>query len=537
MKHFFLALLTGLLLASGWPTYGFPILLFFGFVPLLISTYRIKQNNLKYAGWRVFGLSYVAFFIFNIITTWWLYCSTPFGMWFAILANTLLMALVWQLYYFVSKKNRVVTSLVFVVSLWMLFEKMHLIWEFAWPWLNLGNGFATYTQWIQWYEYTGTFGGTLWVWAGNCILFWTFIQGIFARRRSVIFRGSAYFILLLIIPIAWSLYLSSSYTSTGKPVDVVLLQPNIDPYTEKYNSTNEQIADLLFEDAVKALDADTDFLIAPETVLAEGYGVDLRGFDFSPEKTKAQNFLATYPDLNYLTGIQFYRFYRNENDIISTSNYLGKDRMGNPIWGDFFNSAVMLNQSTKSQIYHKSKLVVGVENFPYQSVLKPLLGDTMLDLGGTVAMKTTQDDRGVFTGIDQTTVGPIICYESIFGEFVTGYVANGAQFLAVITNDAWWDDTQGHKQHLNYARLRAIETRRDIARSANTGISAIINQKGEIVKQLDYAKRGTVKGKIYTNSQQTVYVKYGDYLAKIATIPVIIILLLSLIPFKKKARA
>ena len=143
----------------------------------------------------------------------------------------------------------------------------------------------------------------------------------------------------------------------------------------------------------------------------------------------------------------------------------------------------------------------------------------MLDLGGTVSMKTTQENRVAFAGIDGSKVAPIICYESVYGDFVTDYVKAGAEFLAIITNDAWWGDTQGHKQHLNYARLRAIENRRSIARSANTGISAIINQKGEIEKELGYGLRGSLKGSVNKNKELTFYSKHGDYLAKLAFIP------------------
>ena len=536
MKSLLFALISGFLLALGWPTYGFPLLLFFGFVPLLMATRSIRLSGAKRKGLSVFGLAYLTFFIFNICTTWWLYYSTAFGMWFAVLANALLMAIVWQLYYFVSKKQSFKVSLIFLLCIWMLFEKLHLSWEFSWPWLNLGNAFATYTGWIQWYEYTGTFGGTLWIWLGNFIIFSAVLKYQIYKERPILIRAGIQFALLLFIPIVISQFILRSYDEKIDPVDVVILQPNIDPYTEKYNTTNERIADLLFSQASEVLTQKTDFLIAPETVLAEGFGVDLRNFRYTPERIKAMDFLSKYPHLNYLAGIQFYRLYHDENNIIPTSNFLGKDRMGEPIWGDFFNSAILLNSKDTSQIYHKSKLVVGVENFPYQSFLKPLLGDVMLDLGGTVAMKTKQENRSIFEGTDSTAVAPIICYESVYGEFVTGYVQNGAQFLAVITNDAWWQDTQGHKQHLNYARLRAIETRRSIARSANTGISAIINQKGEIEKQLGYGIQGTISGSLNKNEEVTFYVKYGDFLARMAIFPAIFIFLFALVPYKREKK-
>ena len=527
MKNFLLALATGLLLALAWPTYGFPLLLFFGFVPLLWATHNLNTKAAKRPKLKIFGLAYVAFFTFNIITTWWLYNSTPFGMWFAVLANALLMTFVWMLYVRISRRFSNRLSLVFLVALWMGYEFMHLNWEFAWPWLNLGNGFATYTGWIQWYEYTGTFGGTLWVWVLNALLFKALLAFKETKKLKPLGIQMAIAFGIILIPIGISQLILANYTEAENPVEIVLLQPNIDPYTEKYNTTNERIADLLFKEASKTLTPSTEYLIAPETVLAEGAGVDLRNFEFSTEKEKATSFLSNYPNLNYLAGIQFYRVYNDKAATLPTSNYVGKDRIGNPIWADFFNSAFLLNASDSTQIYHKSKLVVGVENFPYQSILKPVLGDVMLDLGGTVSMKTTQENRVAFTGTDGTKVGPVICYESVYGDFVTGYVQEGAQFLAIITNDAWWGNTQGHKQHLNYARLRAIETRRSIARSANTGISAFIDQKGAITKELGYGLRGSLKGTINTNDRLTFYVRYGDYLAKLAFIPAIILLVLS----------
>lgn len=531
MKRLLLALLSGGLLAASWPTYGFPFLLFVAFVPLLFATRKIRFSAFKRKGLKVFGLAYLTFFIFNICSTWWLYNSTAVGMWFAVLANALLMTFAWMLYYFVSKRAKTSVSLVFLICIWMLYEFMHLNWQAAWPWLNMGNAFAEYTSWIQWYEFTGTFGGTLWVLTANCILFYGLRN--YSNAEKKLRRAFIGFASVVIIPILISNVIKATYVEKENPIEVVILQPNIDPYTEKYNTTNDRIADLIFKESEKALTQETQFLITPETVLAEGYGVDLSTFKYSDEKSKAQNFLEKYPKLNYLMGIQFYQMHHSEDDLLPTSNYLGTDRIGNPVWGDFYNSAVLLNYFGESQIYHKSKLVVGVENFPYQDVLKPLLGDIMLDMGGTVAMKTIQDDRTAFEGNDGTKVGPIICYESVFGEFVTGYVRNGADFLAIMTNDAWWGDTQGHKQHLAYASLRAIETRRSIARSANTGISAVIDQTGKVHETLPYNEIGTINAKINLNDTITFYVKHGDYLAWIAMIVGILVFLYSLIRPKR----
>ena len=90
-------------------------------------------------------------------------------------------------------------------------------------------------------------------------------------------------------------------------------------------------------------------------------------------------------------------------------------------------------------------------------------------------------------------MAPVICYESVYGEYSTGYIKKGAQAIFIMTNDGWWDNTAGHRQHLYFASLRAIEARRAIARSANTGISAFVNQRGDILQPTRYDEPIAIK--------------------------------------------
>lgn len=527
MKNLLLAVISGALLALSWPTYGFPGLLFFAFVPLLFMEHSVRLSEKKHNGWTLFGCTYLGFFLWNIITTYWIYFATPFGMWFAVLANSLLMTLVFMLYHFVAKRTKFAAASTFLIVLWICFEKMHLIWEFSWPWLNLGNAFAEYTSWIQWYEYTGTFGGTLWVWIVNISIFKAVLLYRKYHENAIIYRAVIKNALFILIPIIISLVILHNYTAKGKTLEVVILQPNIDPYTEKYNTTDKRIGVLLNALASESVDPNTDLVIAPETVFADG--TRLEQFENSAAKYYSEELLVENPGLNVLAGISMVDVFTDPSKIRPQTN-----QVKSGLWYDDYNSAFFMNGETDSTgFYNKSKLVVGVENFPYQDLLKPILGDAMIDLGGTVAMKTTQPNREVFTLDNGAKVGPIICYESVYGEYDTGYVKNGAEFLAIITNDAWWGDTQGHKQHLNYARLRAIESRRAIARSANTGISAFINQKGEITAKLGYGKQGSLKGKVILNSEKTFYVRFGDYIARISMFLALFIFLFAVVRKRK----
>ena len=527
MKQLLLAIASGFLFVLGWPTYGFPLVLFFAFVPLLLMEYNVRHSETKRKGLKIFGFSYLTFFIWNLFTTSWLVYASAFGAAFAIFVNSALMAIVFLIYHKYAKRLSINRSLLFLVTLWISFEKLHLHWEFSWPWLNLGNGFSEFITWIQWYEYTGTFGGTLWVLLVNVFIFKSILNYHEEPSKTYIKSFTLKFAALVLVPIGISSVMYMNYSHEGETVNVIALQPNIDPYSEKYNMSNLKMVDIFTELSDTKISDATDFILAPETVFAQS--VKLRQFEHTLLKNKLDQYVSKYPHVNLLTGMSFIDVIRDASKVRSETNQYNENT-----WYDDYNSAILINSSDSVQYYNKSKLVVGIENFPYQDILKPIVGDALIDLGGTVAMKTTQNYRGVFTSSNKKfKAAPIICYESVYGEFVTGYVRNDANFLAIITNDAWWNDTQGHKQHLSLARLRAIETRRDIARSANTGISAFINARGDITSQLAYNQKGALDGQITTNDKLTFYVLAGDYIARIS---IFIMLFVFLIGFYRKKR-
>jgi len=166
-----LALTSGLLLGFAWPTEGITLLIFIALVPLLQLEHRIRNDKKQFKALRIFAYSYLSFLLWNLITTWWLIHSTFWGMAFANLCNSLFFALIFTLFYWVKQRLPHKSAYVFLVASWLAFEKLHLEWDFSWTWLNLGNVFSEKIYWIQWYEYTGTFGGSLWVWIVNIWIF------------------------------------------------------------------------------------------------------------------------------------------------------------------------------------------------------------------------------------------------------------------------------------------------------------------------------------------------------------------------------
>lgn len=521
MKNFYLCLLAGILLSLAWPCYGFSLLIFISFVPLLILERNIREENRKTKR-KVFFFSYLTFLIFNAITTWWIWNSTMVGALFAIFVNSLLMTIVFVCYHLVAKRTSEKKSLIFLVSLWICFEKFHHNWDFSWPWLSLGNVFSEDYFWVQWYEFTGIFGGTLWIWIINIMLYFSVLKFISKEidfKKFTISVSKA--ILGIAFPIIVSLFQYRFYTEEGTPQEIVVLQPNIDPYQEKYSFTNNEISDLLIQLTKKEITPNTSFVITPETVFADN--IPFESVKNSEEIFKIEEFLKSYPKTNFLGGISMYQIIFNKEKTNPQSNFI-KDKN---IWFNDYNSAFLIDTQRNINFYHKSKLVIGVENFPFQSLLSESVKNLMIDLGGTIALKTIQNERTPLKTIDNQKIAPIICYESIYGEFVSGFVKNGAEFLGILTNDAWWGNTQGHQQLLSYTRLRAIETRKSIARSSNTGISAFINQKGDVLNSLAYETRGALKNTILLNQKKTFYTIYGDYIARISLFVMVFLLLLT----------
>lgn len=507
-----LALTSGLLLGFAWPTEGITLLIFIALVPLLQLEHRIRNDKKQFKALRIFAYSYLSFLLWNLITTWWLIHSTFWGMAFANLCNSLFFALIFTLFYWVKQRLPHKSAYVFLVASWLAFEKLHLEWDFSWTWLNLGNVFSEKIYWIQWYEYTGTFGGSLWVWIVNIWIFNRIQNHTSLLSIKSILTTLSTPLIAIALPIAFSLYTYQKVPLAEKKLNIALLQPNIDPYNEKYKLTNLELLEQLKEQMKPFKAIDFDYLLTPETYFAEGFGEELAIYDRSLLHQSIQKELINFPQTQWITGIQFYDVYAQNDSPSLTAN---KVREG--LWVDYYNSALQESFQNAPEAYHKSKLVVGIENMPFKKYLKPLLGDVLIDLGGTVSSRVVQEKRSVFSHpVHQTQAAPIICWESVFGEFVTGYIREGAQFLAVISNDAWWENTPGHRQLLSYTKLRAIETRRAIARSANTGISAFINAKGEIEKQTTYNTKTVLTGSIAPRDTITFYVRYGDALSRIA---------------------
>lgn len=485
-----LAVLSGLLIAVAWPVRGLAPLAFIAFVPLLYL------EDKHYSFW----ISSITFLIWNALTTWWVWKSTALGTIGMIVLNSLFMTCVFWAYHFVKtrlydNKKGYYLLIIFVLA----FEYLHLNWQINWPWLNLGNVFSHYHTWVQWYSITGIAGGTIWVLLAN-ILVYKLLKDY--KKIYVV-----YVLLVLFIPLIISKIQYAVYDEKGSDVEIVVVQPNLDPYTEEFTLNPKQIMERNLSVAAPMMTENTCFVVSPESAIQENIWLD--NIDKYYSIKELRRFIDKYPQACYVIGISAYGLAPDgsENDFAARKFY-DVDK-----YFYAYNTATLITRDS-IQLYHKSRLTPGAEAMPSWWFMR-MLKDSALDLGGTVGT-LKKDSEARTLSFDNHRVAALICYESVFGEYVTEFVRKGADMLFVITNDGWWGNSPGHKQHFEFSKLRAIETRRSVARSANTGISGFINQRGDIIEQSKYWEQTALRNTIKTNDKLTFYVRYGDYLYKIS---------------------
>ncbi len=536
LKYLLLSVLFAILSCVAWPPFDFSFFIFFAWIPLLQLQKATQAKSEKAKFWMY---SYIGLLLWNIGTTWWVWNASAGGAVMAIICNALLMSTPLYLFHLVKSKLGKSTGYLALICLWTSFEFIHLRWELTWPWLTLGNVFAKKIAWIQWYEYTGVLGGSLWILLVNILIFES-IQSLIGYRQYCIsnnikphpirsFLINFKPLTFLLIPIFISVSIFNNYKEQENPVHVTIVQPNIDPYTEKFSglSTPEQLEKIISL-SKQGCDANTQYLVWPETAIPSGIWIS--NIEHDPSIQMVKEFLKDYPKLKLVTGISAYKKYNNEQEATPTARKFHRGKG----YYDAYNTAIQLGLSSDIEIYHKSKLVPGVERMPYPKFFK-FLDALAIDMGGISGSLATQEERIAFKG-EEINVGPVICYESVFGEFVGEYVQKGANLLFIITNDAWWGNTPGHVQHMHYASLRAIEHRRSFARSANTGISCFINQKGEIINATEYEKDAVIKSTINLNNDVTFYSEHGDFIGRIAACLSVIILVLLFVRTKTEKK-
>lgn len=508
----FLSLAGGLLMGLAWSDWCTGLILLTGFVPFLLIEHYLYERPERYTSSSVFIYVLPGAVLFSILTLSWIRAVSMVAAVIIIVIGAVLMTFTIWLYHIVKVKAGKLTGYISFIAFWLTLELLCLKLKILSPWVNLGNGLSKDILFVQWYDVTGTGGGSLWLLLSNLFLF-LIIKDLVAVKKKTI-RYMIIWSLIVTLPSALSIIRYYRIkTPSVRGTEVVVIQPDIDPVSEKFTIPFEVQLDKVLKMADTSVSVTTSWLVTPETTVGDPVNENNLAADKYIGMIKA--FLRKHPSLTVVTGMVTY-------GASSGSSGTGNVRDESNGYPDnfirYYNSALKIDTGDHTEIYHKSKLVPGFEYVPsgkiYRSInyLLPVLGDINRSY-------SPQGERVCFDNSTGTQkIAPVICFESIFGQYVTDYIKKGAAAIFVITNDGWWKNTNAYKLHLSYASLRAIETRRPVVRAANTGISCLIDIKGRIIQETDWWKESVLKGTFYGGTVITPYVKHGDIIMKISLI-------------------
>jgi apolipoprotein N-acyltransferase len=502
----------GVLCGLAWSSWCSGLILLISFVPFFLIEDIIYKNPRKYSRNACFILLLPGFVIFSMMVMGWMRVASVTGAVCVILGLAFLMTFAIWLAHIIRIRAGNVPGFVSLVTLWLSYELLSLSVNIVSPWMNLGNGLAKDILFIQWYDVTGTAGGTLWILCSNLfLLLWivNYLAGSKSHKTFLIV-----WISIIAIPSGISIarYLTVK-PSENPSSEVLIIQPNTDPYAEKFVVPFEEQLEKALGMARNAATEKTSWIITPETTVDDP--VNLDSLDKDRYIIMIKSLADQFPGAAIVAGLVSYKKYKDQK-YPPTKSARKTDMSGS--YYDHFNSAFRIDTGKTFEVYHKSKLVPGIE-MQFANGPGRLISRILPYLGGTKWGYGMQMERECLShNVLNQKVAPIICYESVFGSFVTGYVKEGAEALFIITNDGWWKNTDGYLQHLYYASLRAIETRRPVVRAANTGISCIIDIRGRRTSETCWWKPATLRGDIVPEKKITTYVKHGDYLLWISAI-------------------
>ena len=526
-----LSILSGLLMGMAWPVNGVVGLVFIAWIPLLFVRDFVRNNPEQFSRGAMVLYSYVTFLIFNLYTTWWVAYSSIEGGLMAFLLNSLFMSLVFGLAHIIDKKVFNKRAGFFVlIFFWLSYEYLHMNWELSWSWLNLGNVFSENPNWVQWYSITGTLGGTVWVLALNLVLFSTIKKFIRSDKNIIaVIPNIIVAVAVFVTPLLFSNSLLKEDLPKDLPtVNLLLVQPNVEPYYEAYELNSNQLVHNMLSVVREYMDDSTELVITPESTIERSM------WEHKMQRYSAIDsiikFVGKNPQLDVLMGVSTRRAVGENEEVKAYARSFIKGKK--ELFYYKYNTALFISDNQPLQFYHKSKLVPGVERLPFAAYLKPIQ-KFAIDLGGTTGSLGTSDEPKTFDFGNNRRVSPIICYESIYGELVGKFSSYGGGFIAIITNDAWWYESPGYRQHFSIARLRAVENNQYVVRAANTGITGVIDNKGNIVSVSEFYTKTAIKAKIPLNNTPTYYAVNGNYLARFSLFMVGLMLVIA---FSKKLR-
>ena len=518
-KNIFAAALSGLLLTAAFPKIGLDWLAWFALVPLL---YVLRDQS---AG-SGFRLGFIAGLVHFLSLLYWLVpVMRTYGYLPAYLSVSVLILLAAFLALFMASfaaalsavGKKPVCCLVTIPLLWVALEYLRSFLFSGFPWELLGYSQFNRLQLIQISDILGVYGLSALIAYVNGAVFITLLY--FTKRRWLdadITKGlatGAVIALILGIALGWSyghwrLKTIDDLIAVSPKTRIAVVQGNIDQAikwdpafqidtVKKYNRLSSSITTQR-----------PDLIVWPESATPFYFLYDVK-----PTELVFEGIQQTATD--YLIG---------------SPSFVQSDEVVR-----YFNSAYLISPLIKNMSkYDKTHLVPFGEYVPFKKWL-PFLGKIVAQVGD---FKAGMKGKTLLWKTER--VGVQICYEIIFPGLSRAMAKNNASLLINITNDAWFGKTSGPYQHFSMTVFRAVENRRALARSANTGISGFIDPAGRVLASTPLLQDAALVRSLPLMKTKTVYTRIGDLFAQVCFASALIVVLLEIskfaLNFKKKFR-
>ncbi|MFC1550498.1 apolipoprotein N-acyltransferase [Candidatus Neomarinimicrobiota bacterium] len=473
-----LSVISGLLIGLAYPPLPFGFFAWFGIVPLLILFQQASAGQ----GFR-FG--FLASITANLISLYWIGFNSGAGfvvVLLSLIGAVLYLAIFWGIFGFiltwVLKNSRI--GIICAPLLWVIMEYLRSIGPLGFPWVDLALTQTNYLPLIQLAEVTGPSGIAFWIITLN-ICFLVFLDQTSNRKRS----ASIILILIFIVSFYGYQRINSVEASINPDISVVVTQPNINPNDKWDRSNRKQVFSTMHSLLDSAITLQPDLILWPESAVPAILRTSIVSRRPYHEKVISSNIPLLAGTVDRITDDQGNRHY--------------------------FNGSIFLNTDNSVNMYHKIHLVPFAEYIPLSEKF-PKLKELNFGQGNFLPGK-----EFTLFNLDSVKFSNIICYESSIPNLVRKFVKMGAQFLTIESNDGWLGSTSGPYQHFALCKLRAIENRIAIARSANTGISGVIFPSGKVVEKIPLGEKNIIFSHLPLSGKLSFYTKFGNYFAWICT--------------------
>ena len=476
---------SGLLLALSFPPLPLGFLAYVGLVPLLMSCHMLSGRAAFIAG-AVHGIAFYA------PSLYWISWITGPGVLAAILYMTLFRALVvWSTA--TCMKRFGPTAMWGAPFIWAGFEYVNSLGDLGFPWAVLALSQSAYLPLIQYADVTGIFGVSFWIVMVNLILFLLW-------RQSEVKKWAALAIVVA-APLVHGWLTMSNAKVADRTLTVGIAQPNLEPRAKEYRPFDYHFT-ILKKQTIEAVSQGADLMVWPETAVPAYLGMPAnQHYRDRIQRLVDSLDVAIYTGANHL------------------DEYEGRRRS--------FNSSFLLKpENGDLPRYDKMRLVPFGERSPFPDLL-PWLREIQFSGGGFIAANWDAGEAFTVFEVEDTAFGSMICFDSVFPQQAFELVRGGAEFLVVITNDGYFGKTSGPYQHVQLSVFRAIENRRSIVRSANTGVSTFVDPYGRLSGTTGIFHEAVLTSSILLNEDTTFYTRYGNVFGIVCLIVTIVAVFLA----------